>query len=274
MSLFRNFNITRKLLWSLGRNIYTYARGDSPNDPSLNGEYWLIEQVLNLQHPAPVLLDVGANKGNWTAKSLELSRGLNGIHVHAFEPAQATRAMLTARFGSNPAVTVNSCALSDTEGQGTFYSKEDGGGTNSLSSISGLNVEPVTLTTIDQFLQGTGAGNVAILKIDTEGFDLLVLKGAEQALRAGRIEVIQFEYNWRWLLNHSCLRDVFEMIADKPYRLGKLVGDRIEFYDLWHFELDRFFENNYVLVRKDSKIIHLGSRIEFDSSNVGCPTRR
>ena len=167
-------------------------------------------------------------------------------------------------------MTVNSLALSDAEGTGTFYSNEDGAGTNSLSSISGPKKEVVTLTTIDRVLQKLEIETVSILKIDTEGFDFLVLKGAERSLREGRIEVVQFEYNWRWLLNHACLRDiVFELISDKPYCFGKLVGPSIELYDQWHFELDRFFENNYLLIRKDSKITALAADAKFNGSNVG-----
>ncbi len=111
-----------------------------------------------------------------------------------------------------------------------------------------------------------------MVKIDTEGFDLLVLRGAEESLHDGRIEVVQFEYNWRWLLNHASLHDVFDLISNKPYRLGKLVGETIEFYDQWHFELDRFFENNYVLIRNNSDLCLLASTVQFDRSNVGVHT--
>jgi FkbM family methyltransferase len=177
--------------------------------------------------------------------------------------------MLTARFMGSDAVTVQPYALSETVGEATFYSKENGVGTNSLSPTSGSNAEVVKLITIDQFLQQTGIEIVSMVKIDTEGFDLLVLRGAEKSLHDGRIDIVQFEYNWRWLINHACLRDVFALIADKPYRLGKLSGRTIEFYDQWHFELDRFFENNYVLVRNDSNLRLLGSTVQFDESNVG-----
>ena len=108
-----------------------------------------------------------------------------------------------------------------------------------------------------------------MVKIDTEGFDLLVLRGAQRSLCDGRIGVIQFEYNWRWLPNHACLRDVFDLIADKPYRLAKLVGEALEIYEEWHPELDRFFVTNYVLLRKDSPLCSLGSAVHFDQSNVG-----
>jgi FkbM family methyltransferase len=269
MKFIRASAIVRKLLWRLGRKMYTYARGDGPNDPRANGEYWLLEHVLKTSPGPQVLLDVGANRGDWTARSLGLAQASKEVHVHAFEPSHLTRSMLTARFVESVAVTVYPYALSETVGEATFYSKEDGAGTNSLSPSSGSNLEVVKVITIDQFLQQSGIETVSMVKIDTEGFDLLVLRGAEKSLRDGRIEIVQFEYNWRWLVNHACLRDVFDLVSDKPYRFGKLVGNAVEFYDQWHFELDRFFENNYVLVRNDSNWRLLGSTVEFDRSNVG-----
>ena len=252
--------------------MYTYARGDGQNDPRTNGEYWLLEHVLKASPGPCVLLDVGANKGDWTAQALELAQASREIHVHSFEPSLATRSMLTARFIGSTAVTVQPYALSEKVGEATFYSNEDGAGTNSLSPSSGSNVEVVKVTTIDRFLQQSGIETVSMVKIDTEGFDLLVLRGAAKSLHDGRIEIVQFEYNWRWLLNHASLRDAFDLISNKPYRVGKLVGATIEFYERWHFELDRFFENNYVLVRNNSNLCLLGSTVQFDRSNVGVHT--
>ena len=259
----------RRIFWRLGRKMYTAARGDSQNDPATNGEYWLLRHVLAIPAATKVLLDVGANKGNWSAEAIEIAGATQALNIHAFEPSHQTRLMLATRFPDSSAVTVQPYALSDSTGEATFYSEEVGGGTNSLSSSSGSKSEIVKLTTIDIFLEEADIAEVSMVKIDTEGFDLLVLRGAESSLNAGRIEVLQFEYNWRWLLNHACLRDVFDLIADKPYHFGKLVGGTIELYEQWHFELDRFFENNYVLLRKDSALCSLGIPCAFDEANVG-----
>lgn len=268
MNVIRASAVARKLMWRLGRKMYTYARGDGQNDPRINGEYWLLDHVLKASPGRRILLDVGANRGDWTAKALESAQTQSEIHVHSFEPSLATRLMLTTRFKDNAFVTVQPYALSEAVGEAGFYSSDDGAGTNSLSPSSGVNVERVKLITIDLFLQQSGIPAVSMAKIDTEGFDLLVLRGAEKSLLGGRIEVVQFEYNWRWLLNHASLRDVFDFISNKPYRLGKLVGEAIEFYETWHFELDRYFENNYVLVRRDSELCLLGTEVRFDNSNA------
>lgn len=268
MSFGRAFPLFRKLSWRLGRKLYTWARGDVLNDPSSNGEYWLLGQVRKACPNQQVLFDVGANKGDWSAYALALPNVAEGIKIHAFEPSVATHSQLAARFAKIPAVTVHAYALSDHEGESRFYSKEDGAGTDSLSPISGSTVEVARLITIDGFLRQSGVESVSMVKIDTEGFDLLVLRGAEQALREGRIGIVQFEYNWRWLVNHACLRDVFDLISDKPYRLGKLTRKAVEVYDQWHFELDRYFESNYVLIRNDLDFEIAESTMHFDDSNT------
>lgn len=40
------------------------------------------------------------------------------------------------------------------------------------------------------------------------------------------------------------------------------------YFDKWHFELDRYFENNYVLIRKGLPMEALGLCAEFNGNNV------
>ena len=257
----------QRFLWRAGRKLYTYARGEGPNDPRRNGEYWLLRHVLTRSvGNALVLLDIGANRGDWTAEALRLSE--RSLWVHAFEPSCVSRAILTARFAEQSNVTIHPTALSNESGKAKFYSNGDAAGVNSLSSVSGPCTETVVMGTLDEFLQRENIEPVAMIKIDTEGFDSLVLRGAGACLARGAVEVVQFEYNWRWLLNHACLRDVFELIRDKPYRLGKLTGRSVDYYDVWHPELDRFFETNFALVKKDGPLSALGRAVHFDLSNV------
>lgn len=268
MSFLAHAPALRRLAWRFGRKLYAMARGEERNDPTANGEYWLQQQVISGAGKDAVLMDVGANQGDWTLQALRQSPHGGDFRIHAFEPCTGTRSILAANTSAFPNVSIHAVALSDTAGTASFYSKGAGAGTNSLDPSSGNASEQVLVSTCDAFLGESGTGNVSMLKIDTEGFDLMVLRGAAGALSEGRIECVQFEYNWRWLLNHASLRDVFLFIADKPYRFGKLVGESIEFHEDWHFELDRFFENNYVLIRKDSKLVSLGRAVRFDESNI------
>jgi FkbM family methyltransferase len=215
-----------------------------------------------------VILDIGANRGDWSNEAISISRPGRDVRVHAFEPSSPTREILAKRLSGTRGVTIHSYALSNVNGDSIFYSGGTGAGTNSLHEVSGPDREVVLLRRLDSWLSAEGIGALTMVKIDTEGFDFLVLEGAERTLTSGACEIVQFEYNWRWLLNRASLRDVFRLIAGKPYHLGKLIGESIEFYDEWHFELDRYFENNYVLIRKGSPLLALGKRVRFSPSNA------
>ena len=259
----------RRLSWRVGRRLYCLARGDGTNDPRRNGEYWLVDHVIQNAPAGGVLLDVGANVGEWTGRALEtIGSRSDRFRIHAFEPCAGTFEILRRRFASEGSVEAHAMAVSSSNGEALFYSGGAGLGTNSLDPISGSAHAHVPLTTLDTFVSGAGIERVLMLKIDVEGFDLGVMQGASTLLARGNVDVLQFEYNWRWLRTRTSLLDVFELIKGYPYRFGKLAGDHVAFYDAWHFELDRYFENNYVLVRKGCALEACGRSFRFDSSNV------
>jgi len=65
-------------------------------------------------------------------------------------------------------------------------------------------------------------------------------------LEAHRIQVLQFEYNQRWIDSRHYLKDAFELLEPLGYKLGKITPRGIEFYPQWHFELETFREGNYL----------------------------
>lgn len=266
----------RQLAWRLGRRLYCAARGDLANDPHRNGEYWLLDQFAARMQENEVLFDVGANVGEWTLHALATSESARkSAKVFAFEPSAATFALLQGRLADRVNVQAVPLALTDRNGEGVLFSNCDGSGTNSLNPVSGTKTEHVRTMTIDAFMSERKIAHVGMMKIDTEGFDLKVLQGSEAALSEGRIDLIQFEYNWRWLLNKASLLELFEFLRGMPYRFGKLAGKSVMVFEEWHFELDRYFENNYVLIRKGSRLDGLGREMRFDNSNVAlCVDKR
>ena len=61
---------------------------------------------------------------------------------------------------------------------------------------------------------------------------------------------------------------VFDMVDGMPYRVGKLAGAKPLLFERWHFEVDRFFESNYVLVLRGGMFDSIGLPAWFDGSNV------
>jgi FkbM family methyltransferase len=273
-----NSPVIRSFVWRLGRRLYHWARREASGSFERNGERWLMRKVLFAadRGGTSVLLDIGAHKGNWSdaATSLLKVRNIPGC-VYAFEPSSSTFSYLTEKYKGCNLISMNRIALSDCSGEREFYVVGELAGTNSLLRIDGANIEHViehvrTLR-VDDFLGMHRIDHALFVKSDAEGNDFAVLRGAAETLQKGLIDVWQFEYNRRWIAGRYFLKDVFDFIADKPYLLGKLYGDGIEIYDTWHPELERYFESNYVLIRKGSCYEELCSRVRFDNHNVLMP---
>lgn len=147
------------------------------------------------------------------------------------------------------------------------------GGTNSLHFDGSCGAPPggwvdVKTETLIDFCARMQIDHIHIAKCDTEGHDLKVIEGARELFASGRIDVFQFEYNHRWVFSRSFLKDVFDLLKDMPYKIGRLEPCSIELFDAWHPELDRFFQSNYVIIREPALSwfkTHAGS---FDKFNT------
>lgn len=270
------FPVLRSFLWRLGRKLYCAARRDVPNTPETNGEYWLLEHMISQGlSEDQLIVDVGANLGNWSERVAMLLRNKNMVgHIHAFEPSRDSFNHCAQRFaGNSEVVRLRNIALSDRTGEAKFFVVGELAGTNSLYGNAQLSEKDgqiiiVAMTTLDEWRSENGIEQIMFVKTDTEGNDFLVMRGAKETIREGAIAIWQFEYNHRWIYARSYMKDVFDFISGTPYRVGKLLPDRVEFYDRWHPELDRFFEGNYVLVRNDVCSILRCANTQFNKSNV------
>jgi FkbM family methyltransferase len=256
------------------------ARGDIINDMKINGEQSLQENVfraLHAENTSLIVVDIGANKGDWSRLCLSEAAKANlygRLKVIAAEPVPSTAAIYRERLSD--AILENRCellevAFSARDGMAKIYVIGDGAGTNSLhqkSLPSYASPVDVQTRTIDGILSEMEIDEIALMKIDAEGHDFGVLEGAAETLAEGRVRVVQFEYNFRWLSASRSLRDIFELIEDLPYTLFKVQPRCLEGYSEWCPELDRFFEANYALVH-DSMLKRLPCRmLERDQANT------
>ena len=82
--------------------------------------------------------------------------------------------------------------------------------------------EAIDLCTLDDYCASVGIETIDLLKIDAEGHDHLVLAGAGALLERGAIEIIQFEYNYRWIGARRYLNDAFDDLGPLGYKIGKI----------------------------------------------------
>ncbi len=247
----------RRSLVRIGRFLSNRARLDVLNDMRTNGELLVLDTSVAAWNGGSsfVALDVGANVGEWTRALHErLSTKGASSRIYAFEPVASTRLLLEKNLDQQArgSVKVISAGLSNVTRFETMFIVGDGAGANSLhpGDRPPQRIEEVMMSTVDRFCAEEGIDHVDLVKIDTEGHDLAVLEGSLGMLGRSAIDVIQFEYNHRWVFARRFLRDVFTLLEPLPYRLGKVTPLGVEFYDAWHPELETFREGNYLVCRE------------------------
>jgi FkbM family methyltransferase len=138
--------------------------------------HMVFQLVKNIEQPG-LMIDVGAHHGSSLAPFAQ-----QGWEVIAFEPDSSNRAVLAKTFDAYKNVIIDPRACSDqAQPEATLFTSTESTGVSGLSAFleSHAASEKVTVTTLATALQelGFSAKSVDFLKIDTEGFDLMVLKG-------------------------------------------------------------------------------------------------
>jgi len=142
-------------------------------------------------------LDVGANYG---LLSFGLAAKLSDrVRFHLFEPIPRLIDAIEQSRALYPAMqaTVNRMAVADRDGEVCFAIAEAQTGASHIDPTGGLRTPVVKL---DSYLAQHGLSEVALLKIDVEGYELSALRGAAEALGRRSINAIYFEYFEKYLV--------------------------------------------------------------------------
>lgn len=172
-----------------------YRRYLRPDPPSLHGpgaryDRETVEVMKRLLRRDSCGVDIGAHNGTILRTMLELAP--HGTHV-AFEPLPHLAARLRATF---PTVRVHEVALSDDAGQASFIHVENDAAYSGLRPRIYDRPDPVlrqitvTVSRLDDVIPPEQP--VAFIKIDVEGGEFHVLRGAARTIRRCR-PVIVFE---------------------------------------------------------------------------------
>jgi FkbM family methyltransferase len=184
------------------------------------------------------VVDVGAHVGMLTAVMAQRV-GRDG-RVFAVEPDAANRRALQATVARHDfdQVSVHDDALSDREGAatllrpdgawGAFLAGADGQDTVVRSFFHSSRVTRSTIhtTTLDAFREAHPSDRLDLIKIDVDGPELAVLRGARATI-AQRRPAILVEVSAFYADHGATAEDLFRLLTDAGYRLwGAPRGDR------------------------------------------------
>ena len=196
------------------------------------------------------IIDVGAHKGEFAQNALQIE-SVNKII--AFEPQKKIFSLLKEKFSDNDKVVLNNFALSEKVEKRIMK-------INKMTATSTLNheinddslyfkfknfllyqkksiiaEEEIETTTFDAFFHGKTFDENTLLKIDTEGYEIHVLKGSEQKIK--EVKYILIENQFSNMYKNVNFKDCHNFLTDKNFKILK----KFRFPTL-HYE-DRLYVN-------------------------------
>ena len=172
------------------------------------------------------VFDVGAHNGQ---TALKLASHFSGARIHSFEPIESSYRRLRANTALESRIEPVQKACGRTSGEVVLrVHPEERSYLNSLLPVhqdelaqTAARTEAISLITLDEYCGSKGIDRVDLLKIDTEGFELEVLAGAEKWIRAGKVDFILAECEFAPVSRerHASFFDLYAYLIDRGYRL-------------------------------------------------------
>jgi FkbM family methyltransferase len=135
-----------------------------------------------------------------------LCRSFRSPIIHAFEPAPEPFARLHARFNATPGVNLINAGVGEQPGRLSFnvYENQVLNSFLPLNAVGNSTFEThapghqltVNVLRLDDYAQQAGISVIDLLKIDTQGYELRILRGAEQLFAAGAVHTVVIEVSF------------------------------------------------------------------------------
>jgi FkbM family methyltransferase len=147
-------------------------------------------QRLTASEPLRTIFDVG---GNFGQSALRFSRAFPVARIFTFEPVPESFRKLEANIAGRRSITAFQHGFGDVAGSFQIQIQPNPGGNTLIGPCSSMGAVEIRLETLDSFVADHGIAQIDLLKIDVEGFELEVLKGASATLDRGAVRYIYAE---------------------------------------------------------------------------------
>lgn len=204
-----------------------------------------------------ILFDVGSFQGDYIKDLNKLSKNLE---IFCFEPDILSFTNLKNKYSGTKGINIYNTAISSSIRESKLYSynsmdnrSHSSMNKNVFSNYFKKNyvANTVHTTTIDEFCKLNNVNNIDLLKIDVEGHELEVLKGANEMISKNKISKIQFEFTQLNVEQRIFFKDFWDFLKQYDYTIYRLLPKsmlEIKKYDPQICEL--FCFQNYIAINK------------------------
>lgn len=184
--------------------------------------------ILSELKTGEIFFDVGANFGLYSLSVFDKFK--DTVDIHCFEPeTEAFRRLIQNRKINQAPWKCHNFGLGDKEGWLNITS-EFGGYNHITKETKGS--QQIRILTLDQYIEVSKVQDISVLKIDVEGFELFVLRGAIKSLQNHLIKKIVFEvddHEKRYGVKES---DYSTLLTPCGYKKRSIVGVNFQVWEL------------------------------------------
>ena len=201
-----------------------------------------------------VAFDIGGNVGEYAKTIKRINRG---CRVYCFEPHPLTYARL-AEVAKEHAFEAFNFGFGKENGMSKLYDYSNTPFSSHASIYpavikdiqKGVPVKyEIEIRTIDAFVESHHIDHIDLLKIDTEGSEFDILLGASNTIAAGRVKLIQFEFNEMNVISRVLFRDFFNLL--RGFDLFRMLRDGlIRLHECRTIENELFAYQNILAIHK------------------------
>ena len=189
-----------------------------------------------------IIFDVGAYKGEWTKMCTKI---FSEAKYYLFEPQNKLDLLLKKPFPNN--IIYENVLLGEKDGADVdFYENK----TSSSVLRFGNHNNPVSkkTTSLDTFTFKEKISTIDILKIDVQGYELEVLKGAILSLENTHFLIVEVSF-LEIYENAPLANEIIQFLNTQNFQIFDIVDFKLRPLDRILFQVDMFF------IKKDSIII-------------------
>jgi len=149
---------------------------------------YTFKRLKNLGYQPKLVLDIGAYEGNWAESFLTI---FPEAKILMLEGQEGKRNLLQQKTAANKHLYFQIALLGSAEYEVEFNIYETASSVLKENNETGAKTEIRTLTTLDKSIINTPFTKADFIKIDTQGYELEILKGAEKTMQQAEFILLE-----------------------------------------------------------------------------------
>ncbi|MBP7699048.1 MAG: FkbM family methyltransferase [Saprospiraceae bacterium] len=222
-----------------------------------SGEIFILDTILkSVKNDNVNIFDVGVNNGEYIDYFIKLNNNnTREIKLYGFEPNANLFSKVNNKYLQYKNIVLSELGLGEKTCNTTLYIPTNndmlssGFKSHLLNQATTIIEKNIQIETVDNFCKIKNIREILLLKVDVEGYELNVLKGASSFIEDDRISYIQFEFGESMVDARVFFKDFWDILNEKYY-LYRILPNALRPIPFYSEGLEVFHCANYLAVHK------------------------